>query len=311
MKAKNNRQLDLCCFSYVAPAQILRIEQYPRAGYGAEVLEIVKTIAADGPMVLLAASRLGLNVGLIGNQVGADTASRELVDVLTNENVSTTVSTSSNTTTAPLTLILDDLYGSRTWFSYLPTVGDDLLRADLSMLSRSSLAYIDLYAIIREASIRAVEYASRSKVPIFINLGGSPLTRELANTLRNKGIVVVQTNIDKFSEEKPKQLAGEILQLIEPEVVLITLGEQGAVYLSSQESVHVPAYKVDATHTHGAGAAFSAGYAFAYLNNWTAADSLRFACALGAMSCTGVDGFRRFSRQDVLEFIQEHRYRTT
>lgn len=284
-----NKRLNLSCFSYLASGRVFTIEEYPKPNYGAEVLDIIDTLAADAPMVAVAASRLGLN---------------EIMSCFTRNNVATEIDRNPQIKT-PFIIVLSDKAGSREWFPYIPQAVSDLEQIKLDMIADSLLAYIDYYAIIRKVSQRAVDFASQHNIPSFINLGGSPFTSEILGYLRNRGIAIIQTNLDESEVQKAIPLAQDMFRSIKPEIAIVTLGSKGAVALNSSGVIRVPAYKVKVRHLHGIGAAFSAGYAFGYLKGWETEKSLRFARTLGSMSCTVETGFDAFSQRDVEKFIKE------
>jgi len=72
------RSLDLVCFSYLAQAQILHVDQYPPANHGAAIASTTLAIAGDGPLTATTAAALRLRVGLIANRVGTDQAGQWL-----------------------------------------------------------------------------------------------------------------------------------------------------------------------------------------------------------------------------------------
>jgi len=69
-------------------------------------------------------------------------------------------------------------------------------------------------------------------------------------------------------------------------IAIITRGEQGALLMSSQETLETPAFPVEVVDVSGAGDAFVAGFVLGLLNQWTLADSLCFASVIGASACT-------------------------
>lgn len=299
-----NKELDLSCFSYLATAKVLQIEKYPKPNYGAEVLGVIDTLVADGPIVAIAVSHLGLKAGFVGNRVGGDDEGKAILERFKRNKITAAVEVNPERKT-PFIIVLSDKEGDREWFPYIPKALQDLKRVDLEILRKSSLVYIDFYQVIRPAAERAITFAHEWGIPIFINLGGSPFTSEMAESLQNKGVVIIQTNLDETASGDAKRLARQIFNSVKPEVSTITLGRKGAIAYTSSSYIHVPAYSVKALHFHGIGAAFSAGFALGYLNNWELGKSLRFACALGSMSCTVKNGFDRFSKEEVEQFIED------
>jgi sugar/nucleoside kinase (ribokinase family) len=68
--------------------------------------------------------------------------------------------------------------------------------------------------------------------------------------------------------------------------ICVTLGSDGAMLLDGDRLHHVPAFAVEAVDTTGAGDVFRAGFIYALLQGQSPADTLRFAGAAAAISCT-------------------------
>ena len=68
---------------------------------------------------------------------------------------------------------------------------------------------------------------------------------------------------------------------------VITLGENGAFYMDSETSVHVPPFNAGpVVETTGAGDAFNGGFAVALSEGLSPVDAVRFGCATAAISVT-------------------------
>ena len=77
---------------------------------------------------------------------------------------------------------------------------------------------------------------------------------------------------------------GDALHQIGAGRVVLTLGEKGACVIKDREARSVPAFRVRALDTTGAGDAFSAALAVALAEGSPLNDAVRFACAAGAYS---------------------------
>ena len=89
--------------------------------------------------------------------------------------------------------------------------------------------------------------------------------------------------------------------------VVTTLGANGAVVVTRNRVVHLPAFKVKAIDTTGAGDAFNAGLAVALTEGMGIIDAVLFANAVAALSTTKMgaqEGLPR--RDDVEDFIKRH-----
>ena len=100
-------------------------------------------------------------------------------------------------------------------------------------------------------------------------------------------------------------------------IAIITRGRDGALLMSTHETLEAPAFPVEVVDVSGAGDAFVAGFIVGLLEQWTLADSLRFASAIGASACTqlGCTG-GVFTRAAAEVYLQSHQlpitsYKTT
>jgi ribokinase len=69
-------------------------------------------------------------------------------------------------------------------------------------------------------------------------------------------------------------------------VVIITLGEKGALAVSGEEAFHVPAWRVDAVDTTAAGDAFNGGLAAALNQGLALREAVRYATCAGTLAAT-------------------------
>lgn len=67
---------------------------------------------------------------------------------------------------------------------------------------------------------------------------------------------------------------------------IITMASQGCLVVQGDEIVRVYAPKVKAVDGSGAGATFSSGFIYGYLNGWTLEESVRFAIAAASLKVT-------------------------
>ncbi len=135
------------------------------------------------------------------------------------------------------------------------------------------------------AAIRAAEIAREHGVPVT-----SDIDRITARTEELIDVV----SIPIFAEHVPTRVTGlheqeeALSALRQPhhQVLCVTLGERGAMALDRDGLHYAPAFEVEAVDTTGAGDVFRAGFLFALLRGWPTEDTLRFANAAAAVSCT-------------------------
>jgi len=108
------------------------------------------------------------------------------------------------------------------------------------------------------------------------------------------------------SSTEPETIARELIRRGVKQVV-ITLGEHGALLVSSSTCARFPAVPVRAVDTTGAGDAFNAGLATALAQHATLAEAVSFAVVTGAMAVTRHGVIPSLPRRaEVLEFCAQH-----
>ncbi|GGM68122.1 hypothetical protein GCM10012275_43330 [Longimycelium tulufanense] len=83
------------------------------------------------------------------------------------------------------------------------------------------------------------------------------------------------------------RLAADLFHRLGPDAAIVTLGRFGALAHTTRGLLRTPAPTVTVVHTHGAGAAFSAGYAQTLLAGATLPEALHAGCTLGSAHCAG------------------------
>ena len=102
-------------------------------------------------------------------------------------------------------------------------------------------------------------------------------------------------------DEALKKIGSEVKTLA------VKCGGRGAVGKMGDEIVRVSPIKIDPVDTTGAGDSFDAGFIYYFLcKKMSFEDSLRFANAMGALSCLYVGGAGgKITEEDVLNFLRE------
>lgn len=296
---------DVVCFGYLSFARILKATSFPIQNSISQLSNIVPTLAADAPIVALFLAQFGLISGLISNPIGNDDDGCQLAKLLNHKNFLSSIDKDEDFTT-PQMFIINDACGNRTVMTYMPDVVNQLTTTDLGQIEKSSLAYIDFYSEISNASLRAIHFSSERGKSIFVNMSGFDIEKKITALRGLKGIKIIQISCSK--DDDPIVRAYNTLRDIDTEVVLITLGSRGAFGMNRSTSYEMPAFGIQNSQIfHGAGAAFSAGYSYAYLNNWDLKRSLEFACAFAGMTRENPDGLGSYSADEVISYIQQHK----
>ena len=96
---------------------------------------------------------------------------------------------------------------------------------------------------------------------------------------------LIGSAVEHLSKDEAVSIARQ-LQKNGSKKVIITLGEQGSVYLDQEKELFTPAYKVKAVDTTAAGDAFCGAFATAISENKPVEYALKFASAAGGLAAT-------------------------
>lgn len=261
--------------------------------------------------VLAMAAKLGKKTALI-SKVGSDQFGRFLTDVLKSINVETNsliVTEEANTTLAFVHL---DENGDRS-FSFYRKPGADMLleksEVDVSVLKNCRIFHFGTVSMThqpsRDATLFAVRTArERGAVISFDPNLRPPLWENLndARLMTEEGLRY--THILKVSGEELEFITGtrnieEGSKLIRDKykipVILVTLGPAGCFYRTGSCCGHLPAYKVNAIDTTGAGDAFAGAFLSRFIDSGSDIETIKkdqiedmiyFANAAGSLTTT-------------------------
>lgn len=101
-----------------------------------------------------------------------------------------------------------------------------------------------------------------------------------------------------------KELALEVIEKYKLDIILCTLGSNGAFCLTNEEVFYYDSgYQISLGDTVGSGDAFSAGFVHYYMNGYAIDDALRFGNAAGAMVATTTGATSPIRKQEILDFM--------
>jgi ribokinase len=160
-----------------------------------------------------------------------------------------------------------------------------------------------------EAALRAIEVAHAAHIPVMFNyapVAGAPIP------------VSSKMNMLIVNETEASQLVGTSVKCLDdardaayqlhemgPAVVVVTLGPEGSYVVHKNEGSHVPAYKVKAVDTTGAGDAFCGALAVALLEEKSLEEAVRFATAASAISVTKTGAQPSIPKREEIDAFME------
>ena len=284
-------------FGMLTPVTIMVIDRLPRHNTGALVREFSEFVFDDAAIIACLLRQWGVQTGMIGTAVGDDPRGHALADQLEDWGVQGKVRFSKEIKT-PMEVNVSDKTGARTYFWHRPPeMLATLDTADLSLLNGSRLMYADWYD--GEHIVRAMDEANQLQVPVFLNLEHGHKNPDLLKEYASR-VTICQAVTDAAQLGKTRAMLQTARKLLESgiETALITMAKDGCLVAQGNEAVRVLAPRVKAVDGCGAGATFSAGFIYGYLNSWDLEASARFATAAASLKVTRA-GLQMFPVEEI------------
>ncbi|OIO69080.1 MAG: carbohydrate kinase [Zetaproteobacteria bacterium CG12_big_fil_rev_8_21_14_0_65_55_1124] len=275
--------LDVLCVGHASFDITMSASHHP--GSDEKMLADALMLGGGGPAANAAVqvTRLGGSAGFCG-YLGHDIFGEEHVDELTHEGVDTGLVVRGGHT-SPVSQILAKPDGSRSVVNFkgdtpwLPADAVELRR--IEALAPSVILFDGHEPLLSEV---ICNWARENNIATVLDAGSLHRgTRELA----------AQVDFLVASEKFARQYC----DLDDPEAclvplaamaatVVITLGERGLIWNGEGKTGHLPAYPVEPVDSTGAGDSFHGAFALAVARDMTWDDTLRFASAAGALTCS-------------------------
>jgi ribokinase len=270
---------------------VLSVERRPEPGETVTEAQLSKGNGGKGANQAAAAALLGASVKFLG-RVGDDGFGEPLVEALADKGVDTSLieaSPDSSTGTAFITVTPD----GENAITVAPGANRTLSADDVD---DASDAIADARVLVAQMEVppdvvlRAVEVAARQGTRALVNL--APTTDIPRKLLEKLDPLVVNEHEAAFllrerveGVEGALSAAPELLEL-GPRSAVITLGREGAVFSDGESTNHLPAPKVDAVDTTGAGDAFVGALAAKLAQELPLNDAVAYAVRAGAAAVT-------------------------
>jgi len=285
-------------FGMFTPVIIMTVDKFPRHNTGAMVHEVKEFVFDDAAIVACCLRQWGVETGIIGTAVGNDPRGHALANQLEEWGVQGQVRFTDAYST-PLEVDISDRKGARTYFwQRNEEILSTLDTADLSLINDARLLYVDWYDG-EEHITRAMQEANRLDVPVFLNFEHGHKNLELLKRYA-KLTSICQAVTDAAQLGKNRALLQTARKLIDAgvEMAVITMAAEGCLVAQGKNAVRVFSPKVKAIDAAGAGAAFSSGFAYGYLQGWSIEQTARFATAAASLKVTRA-GLEMFPQTEI------------
>ena len=279
------------------------VDVYPHADTKKEVLTWQEEGGGPVATALVALERLGISCSFYGI-TGDDEAGRKIRQLLVDEGIDVKGLLQRKESSSQLAFIaVEKDTGRRTIFWKRPS-GKALQPEDLDedFLIGSDLLLID--GLMLDVSLAAVKKAAELNIPVMLDAGSArPGMPELAGCCDY--VVASEVFAEGLGWELTPQALLKKYDSLGARALTITLGERGSITAADGRIIRMPAFKVEAVDTTGAGDVFHAGYIFGLLHGWDLERVVRFASAVAAIKCRQMGGRQGIPRMDeVMQFLQ-------
>ncbi len=270
---------------------VIKTERRPQKGETLVGEEFGMFIGGKGANQAIAASRLGAEVTMIG-RLGRDLFGDSFLAEFGKENIDTSF------------VIRDAEVGTGIASPVIDADGDNSIiivpranmRLDVEDVERASNRIADSDVLLLQLEVpinssqRAAEIARANGVTVILNPAPA---YELPDSFLGLIDILVPNEVETeflskiaVADDQGARLAAQVLFEKGISTVVLTLGNRGALLLTSRQSKLVPAYSVKVVDTTAAGDAFCGALATALGSGEKIEDAVAFANATGALAVT-------------------------
>jgi ribokinase len=261
----------------------------------------------------VAAARAGAEVTFI-SRIGADPFGQIARDTWSAEGITARVAESRESPTGAAFIYVNDQTGENA-IIVVPGAADAITPEDVEAAAdaiRNSVVFVTQLEQPAAAAMRGLELARAAGVTTVFNPApAGPVADDIwplcdyVTPNENEAALLTGTAVASIDDARR---AGDILLAKGVGTALITLGEQGALLHSSEETVLVPAFSAGpVVETAGAGDAFNGGFAAALARGLDPMEATRFGCAVAGISVTRAGTAPSMPRLGEVQALLGHR----
>ncbi len=256
--------------------------------------------------------------GTLLSKVGNDKAGKEAREALRNLGVSDeNIQTDYEFPTGSVKIKFDT--NGNPDFNIIPDVAYDHIEINAEMIEAFSEAdcicfgtLVQRYGISKN-TLRELIHESPDVVKFLdINLRKKCYTAtsieeslRMTNILKtNDEELLITKDLLNLEQENLKDLAQEVIEKYNLDILLCTLGLNGAFCLTKDDVFYYDlGYQISLGDTVGSGDAFSAGFVHYHMNGYPLNEALCFGNAAGALVATTTGATAPISKQEILDFM--------
>jgi ribokinase len=289
---------------------IIKTDKIPKPGETVIGGKFYKAAGGKGANQAVATSRAGGNVTFIAS-IGNDVFGEEAIKGFSDDGINTEYIKNDSGEASGIALILVDSKGENS-IAVASGANLKLHESDLEDI-HSNITNADVLLMQLEIPIETVQAAAKiaysAGVKVILNPApAQALSDDLLKCISvltpNETEAELLTGVEVNNENDAKK-AAKILLEKGVELVIITLGSNGALVATKEDSKLIPGFKVDATDTTAAGDVFNGALAVAISENKGLHDSIKFAHAAAAISVTRMGAQPSAPQRDEIQKMLE------
>jgi ribokinase len=252
-------------------------------------------------------ARMGVKSGFMGS-AGDDPNGHEIMQNFKNHDIDVDHFFLKKDTKSPVNIIVVDSHGSRQILQD-PYMEKNVLDPD--EIIPSYVAKADIF------HTDAVKIDSARKCMQIAKEAGKRVSFDLERHVAVYGLDAIRDLLEmtdillpnrrgalELTKENDVKAAAKKLLSFGPEIVLITLGEEGSILVTTEGEHRIPIYKVEnVVDTTGAGDAFNSAFVSCIYKGMTPREAADFASAVAALSVTKVGAQSMPRWKEVEDFI--------
>ena len=265
---------------------VVRAPRFPAPGETISGEDLATIPGGKGANQAVAAARQGASVSMLG-RVGRDNFGDFLLDNLKTNQVDTTLVQRDDAATGTAIIVVDA--NGQNSIVLSPGANGQVRPADVDpvTLPRPKLVLLQL-EIPLESVIHAAATARGLGARVLLNPAPArPLPDELI--AQTDFLIPNETELSLLTGQPVTDIAtaesaARTLLAKGARTVIVTLGANGALVVTSEQATHIPPFQVDVVDTTAAGDAFIGGFAAALLRGLSLEEAVRYGNACGALA---------------------------
>lgn len=305
----NNRDGSVAILGVFVADSTYRATRQPNMGETVLGQSFALGPGGKGSNQAVAAARCRAEVSFI-SRLGQDAFAQMALDMYSTEGIDTCIDQISDSYTGSASIFIDDKTGDNAIIvcpGAATTITPTYIDSARSVIESADVFVTQLEQPI-DAATHALAMARQAGVITILNTAPAEYVADDVFRLCDY-VTPNETEAEAYTGFRVASIAdakraGDILLGKGVGTALITLGEQGALLHSAEQSLHIPAIDAGAVvETTGAGDAFNGGFAAALAQKQSPEDAAHFACAVAGLSVTRAGTASSMPTRDEVEAI--------